>query len=396
MIGKRFLFALLVGVPLVLAAPAHAFVYWADEKSNTIGRANNDGTLVTDSFIHTGAIPDAVAVDSTHIYWANRQDGTIGRASIDGSAVDNSFITEIGTPSGVAVNGSFIYWSSLSGNEIGRAKLNGTGKKLNFVPGVEIPCGVALDAGHVYWTSATAVNQKIGRAGLDGSSPTPNWASISGAGPCGIAVNSANVFWTETGSLGGPGHHIGRVNVNTAVPDNSLIEEAAGPCGIALDSSAHLLWANEATGTIGRARVDATEQNESFIATGGKQICGIAVDDLYAPPGATPAPPAPEAPKESSALQLGALKRNLKKGTALMTVVVGGAGTLTLSGKGVARVTKTVKGLGFAKLLVKPKGGALKTLTRKGQVSLKVTVLFAQTGDNPSTRSRSVLLKRAG
>lgn len=222
MIGKRFLCAALLAVPLLVAAPAHAYVYWADPASQTIGRANNDGSGANDAFIHAGQLPFAVAVDASHIYWANQEGGSIGRANIDGSEVNNSFIAGIAQPSGVAVN------------------------------------------------------------------------------------------------------------------------------------------------------------------------------NLSPPPTPTPTPPAPEPAKPESALQLGALKRNLKKGTALMTVDVGGAGTLTLSGKGVTKVTKAVQRMGFAKLAVKAKGGARKTLLRTGKVSLKVTVLFAQTGDTPTTRSRSVVLKHAG
>lgn len=105
---------------------------------------------------------------------------------------------------------------------------------------------------------------------------------------------------------------------------------------------------------------------------------------------------APETPKLESGLQLGALKRNLKKGTALMTVDVGGAGTLTLSGKGVTKVTKTVQQMGFVKLPVKAKGSALRTLRRKSRVFVKVTVVFVQTGDSPATRTRSVRLELKG
>lgn len=391
MIGKRSLIVLLLALPLICAAPAHAFVYWADSKAGTIGRAANDGSGATDAFIHTGAEPNAVTVDSAHIYWTNVNDNSIGRANLDGTGVNNAFITGINRPSGVAVNGSYIYWSSLNGSEIGRAKLDGSSPVLNFIP-AETPCGVALDAGHVYWATASLSNQRIGRASLNGANQEPNWAPISAAGPCGVAVNSANVFWAESGFLGGYGKNIGRVNVNSKEVDNSMIGSAGGPCGVALDTSSHLYWANLETGTIGRARTDATEENESFIATGGQEICGVAVDNLSSPP--TPAPtPTPEPVKPASALQLGALKLNPKRGTGTLKVSLGGPGTLTLSGKGVATLKRTVKKGGWTALAIKPKGALLRTLEKKGRASAKVTVTFSQTGDTPTSRTRKLVLK---
>lgn len=393
MLGKRFLCILLLALPLAGAAPAHAFVYWAVPQSNTIGRANNDGSGANDAFIHTGAGPVAVAVDASHIYWADEKDNSIGRANIDGSGVNNSFITGIEEPAGVAVNNSFVYWSSLKANRIGLANLDGSGFVSKLVE-AESPCGIALDSGHVYWGSDSLGPQHIGRASLAGKEAAPAWVTINAPGPCGVAVNSANVFWAGVGFLYPTNTTIGRVSINTpGSPDNSFIGDASGPCGLALDTSSHLYWANAGSGTIGRSRTDGTEVNESFITTGGHEICGVAVDNLGPPP--SPAP-APEPGKLESGLQLGSLQRNLKKGTALLTVDVGGAGTLTLSGKGVTKVTKAVQKLGFVKLPVKAKGSALRTLRRKGRVFVKVTVVFVQTGDNPATRTRSLRLELKG
>jgi virginiamycin B lyase len=394
--GKRFLCVLLLAVPLFVAAPAHAYVYWADPTNQTIGRANNDGSGANDAFIHAGQTPFAVAVDASHVYWADQKGGSIGRANIDGSEVNDSFIAGIAEPSGVAVNNGFVYWSSLNGNRIGRAKLDGT-EVISKLVEAEAPCGIALDSGHVYWASDSLSPQHIGRASLAGTEAAPTWVTVNAPGPCGLAVNSANVFWDGFGFFFPNNTTIGRASINTpGSPDNSFIGDASGPCGLALDTSSHLYWANAGSGTIGRSRTDGTEVNESFIATGGHEICGVAVDNLSPPPAPAPGPPAPTPPKLESGLQLGALKRNLKKGTALLTVDVGGPGTVTLSGKGVTRVTKTVQRMGFVKLAVKAKGGALRTLHQKGKVSLKVTVVFVQTGDAPATRTHGVVLRLAG
>ena len=283
-------FALATIAFALTATRASAFIYWGDAENGWIGRAANDGTGVEPNFIRTGALPVAVAVDSSHIYWANQNGNSIGRADIDGTNVDNGFIGGITQPSGVAVNAGSIFWGTLSGT-IGRADLNGGNKQPSLVSGLAEPCGLALDAGHVYWAEiATGTPAYIARVGFDGNNLQPTYVTIPGTSfPCGVAVNSSNIFWTDVGFFGG-GTRIGRANTNTGGgADASLIGDASSPCGAALDQS-HLYWANGGSHTIGRANTDATAVNESFIATGGGTLCGVAVDSLSSPP-APPAPP---------------------------------------------------------------------------------------------------------
>ena len=135
----------------------------------------------------------------------------------------------------------------------------------------------------------------IGRAGLDGSDPEPQFIEIPGtSAPCGVAVDSANVYWTEPGFFFLTGTRIGRANKNTATSaDPNFIGDASGPCGIARDGS-RLYWSNGGNGTIARAGSDGTAVEEEFIpGVGGKEEdCGIAVDGLSSPPPSPPLGPA--------------------------------------------------------------------------------------------------------
>ena len=264
------------------AAQASAFVYWGDYQNNRIGRADNDGSGVNPSFIQTGNQPVAVAVDAGHIYWVNSGSESIGRADIDGSGVDNSFITGIKEPNGLAVNATSIFWSTTVG-PIGRADINGTNVNKSFITKASLPCGLAVDSGHLWWVDDRLSESSIGRAGLDGSFVQPNFAEIGTAFPCGLVVNSANVYWSDV-SLFAAGSLIGRVDVATGkAVDQSFIAGGSAPCGIALDTESHLFWANAGTDTIARANSDGTAVNQNFIATGGNQICGVAVDNLSPP-----------------------------------------------------------------------------------------------------------------
>lgn len=408
MFARRAAVALAIALPLLVAAPAHAFVYWADAKGGTIGRANLDGTGVDDAFITVGGEPISVAVDSGHIYWANRTTGSVGRANIDGGAANNAFVSGIAEPLAVAVNSSSIYWSSLGGNEIGRANIDGTGRTLGLVTGAQTPCGIALDNGHVYWGSVTLPPAHIGRASLTGNSPEPLWLPIGTAVPCGLAVNSANVFWANTGFLGAPAHEIGRANISGTVVDPSMIGDADGPCGLALDGP-HLYWANEGSDTIGRANTDATGLNENLVVTGGTKICGIAVDALAPPPAGPPSPPAggsagqggsgggagsgpPAPPPIPASLKLLRTKDDAKRGTAELTLSVSAAGKLTLRGPAVRTVNTTAPRAGTVTVPVRPKRALAGKLQHRGHARVAIKVALTLSDGTKSTLSKTVKL----
>ena len=81
-----------------------------------------------------------------HLYWANGLSDTIGRANLDGSRADQVFIDGANRPCGVAVDGAHLYWANGGDGTIGRANLDGTGANQSFIGGAMGPCGVAVDA----------------------------------------------------------------------------------------------------------------------------------------------------------------------------------------------------------------------------------------------------------
>jgi hypothetical protein len=101
----------------------------------------------------------------------------------------------------------------------------------------------------------------------------------------------------------------------------------------------------------------------------------------------------------------GKLKRNTKRGTAVLPVTVPGAGTLSLSGRGVAgrqaNISRAAGAGGRAvasartvKLVVKGKGKKKKTLNETGKVKLNLAITYAPNGGDPSTQSMKVKLKK--
>ncbi len=102
----RGILALAVGAVLLLvgSTAANAYIYWGNADSTTIGRANNDGTGVNQSFIAATSNPQSVALDAAYIYWTSAANKTIGRANLDGTGANNSLITSPSNVYGVAVN----------------------------------------------------------------------------------------------------------------------------------------------------------------------------------------------------------------------------------------------------------------------------------------------------
>ena len=272
--------ALAVGT-LALVARADAFVYWASASTNSIGRANLDGTGVNPSFITGANGPTGLAVDAAHVYWANTGappavDSRIGRASIDGTGADQDFITTTSQPTGVAVDAAYVYWTQAGTGTIGRANLNGTGVDPTFITGLDHPGALAVDGAHLYWGDRCIGSCSIGRANIDGSGVDQSF--ITGAAfPTGVAVDGAFVYWSNLQS-----ETIGRANLNgTGVDQNFISPNQAALFGVAVDAS-HIYWGNSAADSIERANLDGQFVTPLFI-TGAVEPRAVAVDGLTAP-----------------------------------------------------------------------------------------------------------------
>jgi hypothetical protein len=390
---------------LLVAAPAGAYVYWANVNVDKgIGRANLDGSGVNQSFVPDAPThgPCGVAVDSQHLYWANygffepsfMLDTTIGRANLDGSGANQSFIAGAKGPCGVAVDASHIYWANEGGafslepgSTIGRANLDGSGANQTFIRKAATPCGVAVDANHVYW--ANLALGTIGRASLSGEDADESF--ITGANhPCGVAVDANHVYWANSGW--GPsyptGSTIGRANLDGSGVNQSFITGAAGPSGVAVDSQ-HLYWANTQypPSTIGRANLDGSGVDQAFIGANSNPD-GVAVDVL----GGSAQPLRPAHPAIAGRFKLLKLKHFAKRGTALLVVHVGGPGMLALFGRKVRLAKQKASAAGNVKLKVRPKRSARRRLRQVHKLRSWVKIRFTPQHGTPYKKSKPVTL----
>ena len=162
-----------------------------------------------------------------------------------------------GPTSAAAPTTGHVYWANFDLNglpgTIGRANLNGTTVNQSFIPGATQPFGsndVTVDATHIYWADHRAGT--IGRANLDGTGVDPNFITgldtktvldpFTGANtPAGVAVDAGHVYWTNTQ----PGA-IGRANLDGTTVDPTFITGAGAPGDVDVDVG-HVYWSNEDT-----------------------------------------------------------------------------------------------------------------------------------------------------
>jgi uncharacterized protein YjbI with pentapeptide repeats len=264
------------------------YLYWDNPQFGAIGRSGGPPSQPDQSFITGIRQIDrlGVAVDRQYVYWT---DGPwIGRANLDGSGVNQQFIRV--TPHAafaLAVDDQHLYWVG-GGPSIWRANLDGSGVDSQFttVPGGNLS-GVAVDSAFVYWTDRRGM---VGRANLDGTGITQSF--VAGAGNAtGVAVDGRYIYWTQVvgdlSSHGPYGGAIGRANLDGTGANSSFITGASFPWGVTVDYG-YIYWANGYTcdywtipasscggGTIGRANLDGSAVNQSYIIAGGLGLeCG--------------------------------------------------------------------------------------------------------------------------
>jgi hypothetical protein len=403
--GKAVAAGLLATIALLALPPlANAnFVYWASEGQTTIGRAKLNGSSVNNAFIAGLSNVGGVAVDSKYIYWTQGSTATssIGRANLDGSGVNPNFIPHASgvqdfdpqpAHAAIAVNSSSIFWNNTGSGTMGKASIDGSSPTGNlFATGPDPSCGIAADQNFVYWLD-TGLGQSVGRATVNGDNRQTNF--ISGAtGACGLALDSNFLYWGSSTKA------VGRAPVGGGTANNNFIPSAVpaanAVCGVAVNSQ-YVYWGNSgASDFIGRANLSGGSSNPSLI------------------PG--PTDPCLPAAAPANKITVTSITKKKKKGTATIETKVPGPGQVTLNQintppdtSAVASAVKqqglTLTAAGSFKLAVKPVGKTAKKLKKqvkkkgRGKVKVKVFIHFVPAGiaGVPNTRQLTVELIRQG
>ena len=259
-------------------------LYWADSGTDTIRRANLDGSNIQD-IVTTGLrTPTGIAVDLKwqKVYWIDSGTDTIRRANLDGSNIQDILTngkSGLRTPTGIAVDMTEdkLYWIDSGTDTIQRANLDGSHIE-DIVTGLRTPTDIAVDpeADKVYW--ADSGTDKIQRANLDGS----HIEDIVRTGlrtPTGIALGIPQVVPPRPPGPGpgpGPGPNPGSVDVNgdgqVNVIDLAMVALFYGTDGADLPADVN------ADGTVNIADLTAVAQAIDAADTAGE----LAAEDVQA------------------------------------------------------------------------------------------------------------------
>ena len=267
------------------------YVYWTNYDTDSIGRANLDGSDANQSFITGLTEPDAIAVDGSHIYWATFESsvgsspGSIGRANLDGTDPDASFITSgVDTPEGLAVDAGHVYWASRVDGTIGRANLDGSDVNDSFISGGQDPEQIAVAPGpSIAGTLASGQSLTVGSTGTFGGDPgtfTEAWYSCDASGQnCATTASGTGSAYTPTES------DVGRT-VELVVTDTNasgaasesvvsgVIAQGVAPTKLVAKTVLASLLRGGLTVTLTRSDTGAPLAGQTIVfVAGGRTIC---------------------------------------------------------------------------------------------------------------------------
>ena len=247
--------------------PAHNYskLYWVGVDTDELRRIELDGTLnqlLADQSDGTAATgPRSVTVDDVngHVYWTNNNSGEIWRANLDGSSAA-PVLTGLASPMGIAVDpsGEKIYWFDDAVNELWRADFDGSNAAALITTGISNPKALAIDAtgGKVYWTnngSGPGLGE-IKRADLDGGNIETVTSGLDA--PYSIALDTVRgkVYWAEPGL-----NEIQRADMAAGVGAETVVVGLGAPRAVAVDAlSGKIYWADAGTDRIERANLDGS------------------------------------------------------------------------------------------------------------------------------------------
>ena len=253
-------------------------MYWTDDGTGKIQRANFDGSNVED-LITTGLVwPRGIALDVGRgkMYWMDGFTDKIQRANLDGSNVEDLITTGLRSPGGIAldVGRGKMYWMDGFTDKIQRANLDGSNVEDLITTGLRSPGGIALDVGRgkMYWTDDGT--DKIQRANLNGSN-VEDLITTGLVWPRGIAldVGRGKMYWMD-----GFTDKIQRANLNGSNVEDLITTGLTAPVGIALDiARGKMYWVEQGTDKIQRANLNGSNV-EDLVTTGLDRPFGIALD----------------------------------------------------------------------------------------------------------------------
>lgn len=251
----------LIFILVLVAAPARGEVlfYFADEDTDSIRRANLDGSNVT-TVVSGLVAPRGVFVDSVNekLYWTDGHSvpRVIQRSDLDGANIETIFSTASGTLNTIDldVSSGKIYFGNSIDRTVSRVNVDGT--NIEVLATNTDAVGIAVDsmAGKVYWTGG----DKTRRANLDGSAVED--LLNFGARDLALDVTNGRMY------IGGNGQRIQRSDLDGASLETILTTTGISQMGVDFDNG-KIYWSDLTLDKIFRSNLDGSDP-EDVITSG--------------------------------------------------------------------------------------------------------------------------------
>ena len=246
---------------------AAAHVYWSDSDAATLWRANGDGSAASVILpLAAGAEPRGIAIDEDagFLYWAENGTNRIRRAELDGAGPQDIITTGLGFPADIEIDvaAGKLYWADRDLDIIRRANLDGSGAETIVsvpAPGnTAAPYFLELDPARntLYWSDFDS--GIIHRANLDGSTAETFVSGLDRVRD--VEILDDMIYWTDRDT-----RLVQRQNL-----DGTMRETLYGPSGLvlphglALDPSSGFLYVADADGgQVYRGDLDGTGSLEA-------------------------------------------------------------------------------------------------------------------------------------
>ena len=224
-----------------------------------------DGALATSC---TSPKSYSAVADGAHTFTLRAVDAS---GTVTSAAATYSWTIDTTAPVVSLASAAGLMWANnTSPSTIGFANADATGVSQSLVSGLPNTRGTFSDGRYLWWASD---NGTIGRANRDGSNPIPSFVTGAGGFIPGMASDGTYLYWGDRGA-----NRIARIPLNApaGTSSTSIVTGASGAYGVAI-SGPRIYWTQQG-GEVGRANLDGTGVNNSFLTTGFAQLVGLAAD----------------------------------------------------------------------------------------------------------------------